>query len=274
MLKISVITTIYNGSNFIEKGINSILEPTLTDFEYIIVDDGSVDDSWDKICDFASKDNRIKPFKGSRQGRANALNFAIKKTTTDLIANFDIDDINYPNRLQHQYDFLIANPKVGWSSGNYIFNNLIRQERYEKNVPKKHQDILSAMCYYIPWAHTFVAFRKEAFEQVSGYSTVKIGVDLLIATKIAKAGWELENIEYVLGEHIAHPQSYWASHFLQQERMLEIKKLNKAVIHEFKFSKVRIFLLEGRKIYAYLPVIIQKIIRRLIFRSKEKDIFY
>jgi glycosyltransferase involved in cell wall biosynthesis len=101
---ISVITTTFNYSEFISEAISSILNQTIKDFEYIIVDDGSTDDSESVIQMF--DDNRIRFFKINRVGRSAALNFAIKKATYDIIALMDADDIAHPSRLEKELELL------------------------------------------------------------------------------------------------------------------------------------------------------------------------
>jgi glycosyltransferase involved in cell wall biosynthesis len=114
--KISVLTTVYNGERFLEETIESVLNQTFKDFEYILVDDGSTDKTKEIIKSFEKKDNRIKYFyAGKNKGYGNlhnVINLGLKKCRGKYIARLDADDICYPNRLEAQYTYLEKHPKI------------------------------------------------------------------------------------------------------------------------------------------------------------------
>ena len=94
---ISIITTSYNAEKYIGDTIKSILAQDYNNFEYIIVDDGSTDNTIDIIKSF--KDSRIHLIKAGRIGRGKALNVGISKSCGKYIAIQDADDISHPKRL-------------------------------------------------------------------------------------------------------------------------------------------------------------------------------
>ena len=96
---ISVITICYNAEKEIESTMISVLEQSFKDIEYIIVDDGSQDDTLAIATALAANDNRIKVISSHRIGRVAALNLAVTSATCEYIANLDIDDIAHPTRL-------------------------------------------------------------------------------------------------------------------------------------------------------------------------------
>ncbi len=107
-MKVSVLTTAYNGERFIEETIDSILDQSFEDFEYIIIDDGSTDRTKEIIKKY--KDKRIKYYyTGKNKGHLNLnniINFGLSKCKGKYIARTDADDISLPHRLEKQVDYL------------------------------------------------------------------------------------------------------------------------------------------------------------------------
>jgi glycosyltransferase involved in cell wall biosynthesis len=160
---ISVLMPVYNGAAYIAEAIQSVLEQTFTDFELIIVDDGSVDDTVNIISTFY--DTRIVLLKRSHEGIAASLNYGIENAKGKFIARFDADDICYPNRLAIQYEFLQTNSNyniVGSSAdytdeqGEFVFTY---QPPALSNI--NIQSIKKTIC---PFVHSSVMFRKDALE--------------------------------------------------------------------------------------------------------------
>ncbi len=111
---VSVVMPVYNAGGFLVESIKSILKQTYKNFEFIIIDDGSTDNSWKIISKFSKKDQRIKIYKNKENlGIAKTMNIAIEKTKGQFIARMDADDIALPKRLEKQVNFLLENPTVG-----------------------------------------------------------------------------------------------------------------------------------------------------------------
>ena len=111
--KISVIMSVFNGSKFLADAIQSILNQTFKEFELIIIDDGSTDNSLNIIRSFESGDSRIKVISKLNEGLAKSLNAAISASQGDFIARMDADDISYKNRLEKQYEYMQKNKSIG-----------------------------------------------------------------------------------------------------------------------------------------------------------------
>ena len=110
-LQISVVMPVYNGEQFVAKAVESILNQTFKDFEFIIIDNKSTDNSVKIIKSF--NDSRITLIQNEQNfGIATSLNKGIKHSRGQYIARMDADDISYPNRLDEQVSFLEKNPGV------------------------------------------------------------------------------------------------------------------------------------------------------------------
>ena len=121
--KISVIMPVYNGGKFIEESIRSILNQTFKDFEFIIINDGSTDNTSNIIKKFQKTDKRIILLNNKKNmGSADSFNFGIKKSKGEYIACFCADDISHPKRLEVEFNYLKKNSPIFLvgTSGVYI----------------------------------------------------------------------------------------------------------------------------------------------------------
>ena len=111
---VSVVMSVYNRPEYIAAAISSILDQTFTDFEFILINDGSEDKKCDEIlADFAARDKRIRLISLRRNGGiVAARNLGFQEARGALVALMDSDDISKPERLRYQYDFLQAHPEV------------------------------------------------------------------------------------------------------------------------------------------------------------------
>ncbi len=167
MTAISVLMSVYNAEKYINETIKSVLNQSFTDFEFIIIDDGSTDGTKTIINQF--KDDRIRYFYFSNSGLAAALNKGLQRATGKYIARIDADDICYPNRLEVQYNFMEANPEyvlcgssidVIDEHGNFI---------YKFTLPTKDSEIRKQMQYENGITHPSSFYRREEALKVGGY---------------------------------------------------------------------------------------------------------
>lgn len=271
--KISVITPVYNGEKYFNRAIPSILGQTLTDFEWLIVDDGSTDSTPEKLTEIALQDSRIRILSPGRLGFVGALDYAIDQANSDYIARQDFDDVSYPERLELQVAFLDAHPEVGVVGTGYVVQDENRNERYTRQPPTQHSELLRMMAKCVPFAHTLVAFRKQAWEQVGGYPDVKDGVeDLRMWINFAKHGWQLASIPEILGQHWVHPKSFWHQNYQYSQRQRVLAKFQMKAIVDLELPLWMAIYPLGRYVYMYLPNPMKSFLRRTAAKSDEKDI--
>ncbi len=112
--KISVVISVYNVGIFIEKTIRSFLDQTFKDFELMIIDDGSTDNTWSILEFYAKQDSRIKLLRNEQNlKKVYSLNKVLPLATGEYIVHSDGDDISLPNRLTRQVNFMETHPEVG-----------------------------------------------------------------------------------------------------------------------------------------------------------------
>ena len=110
----TIITPVYNSKQYLTQSINSILNQTYSDFELILVDDGSTDGSSQLFDDHAARDKRIKVIHQDHQGQAAARNRALDIAQGDYIAFVDSDDYIYPQMLAILLNLsIIYNTEIG-----------------------------------------------------------------------------------------------------------------------------------------------------------------
>ena len=110
---LTVLMPVYNAEKFLDESINSILSQTYSEFEFLILDDASTDNSLKIIKAYAREDKRIKVFVNQKnQQEAKCRNILLKNSKTEFIAWMDADDISLPVKLQTQIDFFKKNPTI------------------------------------------------------------------------------------------------------------------------------------------------------------------
>ena len=107
-----------NGETFLGEAVESILNQTFADFEFIIIDDGSTDKTPEILSGYARGDRRVRVFAQQNTGRSEALNRGIELANADLIARMDADDVSLPQRLGEQYEFVRRHSEVGLLGGD------------------------------------------------------------------------------------------------------------------------------------------------------------
>jgi len=151
----------YNAAPYIAEAIESVLLQSFTDFELLIVDDGSTDETASIIRSF--HDKRIVLLQQENKGVSASLNYGLENASADIIARFDADDICYPGRLEKQFHFISSNPgyiMVGSSAeymdatGNYVFTH------HPKG--KTNLEIKNLPYHVCPFIHASVMYRKNA----------------------------------------------------------------------------------------------------------------
>ena len=159
-VKISVIMPVYNAEKYLDEAIQSILNQTYENFEFIIINDGSIDKSLEIIKYYAKKDTRIVLISRENRGLPYSLNEGIKIAKGEYIVRMDADDIALKDRLKNQYDFMEKNKDIGISGGAIIVfgDNIKTKINY---FPNTDEYIKATLLFSTPFAHPTVIFRKN-----------------------------------------------------------------------------------------------------------------
>tara|TARA_B100001027_G_C16251019_1_gene324426 strand:- start:767 stop:1657 length:891 start_codon:yes stop_codon:yes gene_type:complete len=169
MPSISVIMSVRNASLYLGKSVESILNQTFTNFEFLIMDDGSSDNSLEKLKKYSEIDERIVLFSQGNKGLTKSLNFLIKKSTSTIIARMDADDICQENRFEKQISFLNKNKDYSLVGSNATCIDSKDKRQKITNLPLGNFHIKRRLNFYNTFIHSSVMFRKEKFIEVNGY---------------------------------------------------------------------------------------------------------
>jgi glycosyltransferase involved in cell wall biosynthesis len=167
---ISVLMPTYNCSEFIGDAIRSILFQTFKDYELLIIDDGSEDETETIIRSF--EDDRIKYFRKEHTGLADSIDYGIKKASHELIARMDADDIAHQSRLEKQINYINAHPEIDVLSNWYaVFKNV--GINYIVNRSNNHNEIVKNLALHSDICHPSVMFRKSRVKAIGGFSVIQ-----------------------------------------------------------------------------------------------------
>lgn len=164
---ISVVMSVYNAGEYLAAAIESILQQTYNDFEFIVVDDGSTDNSYSEIKSFSDK--RLKVFKQQNQGLQSALNFAISQSSSKYIARMDQDDISAPKRLEKQVGLLEKNSRIAFLGTSFSMideNGKLIGHSYHLDRP---EDVKLEIFTRNPFGHGTMMIRRSALLGIRGY---------------------------------------------------------------------------------------------------------
>jgi glycosyltransferase involved in cell wall biosynthesis len=221
---ITVLMPVYNGENYLREAMESILAQTFPDFEFLIINDGSLDKSEEIILSYS--DSRIRYVKNPVNLKLIAtLNIGFNLAQGKYVARADADDINYLDRLREQYDFMEEHPEIGLS-GTGI-------ELFGENMPGKtvlysadHNTIRLKHLYQIHLSHGTAIFRMDVIRSHNLFfdASYSHAEDYELWTRFSRVS-KLANIEkplYKVRHHEDEVSKLYAS--AQQQNSLRVKQ--------------------------------------------------
>lgn len=164
MPQISVVMTAYNSAPYIEEAVTSICRQTYRDFELVVVDDGSEDDTSQRLQNLAEKDKRVRLVQNQKNlGVAPSINRIIPLLSGEYIARMDSDDIALPQRLARQIAYIGSN-RVDVCGAWVRTAGLPRN--YVMKFPETDRDIKTWMLFQNPFLQSTVLMKRQVLEQV------------------------------------------------------------------------------------------------------------
>ena len=205
---VSVAMSVFNSERYLAEAIESILNQTFTDFEFLIFDDGSTDRSPEIIREYAERDGRIAAvFSPTNRGYVVHLNEGIRRARGQYIARMDGDDVALPRRLEVQKRLLDTEREIAVAGASTITID----ENGEGEVINRRQS--SPSCLYWqsfftnPFAHPTVMYRRDAVLSAGGYDEMKMPAeDYDLWTRLLPA-WQFTNIKDPLLKYRQHADS-------------------------------------------------------------------
>jgi glycosyltransferase involved in cell wall biosynthesis len=167
-MKVSVLMSVYNGEKFLRESIESILDQTFKDFEFLIIDDASTDSSKEIILSYSNPRIRLVE-NATNLGLTKSLNIGLKLAQGEFVARMDSDDVSLPERLEKQIAFLDKHPDfalAGSSSETIDENGNVIRLNQESFSP---EEIFYRLHFGNVFPHASVMFRKGAVGSIGGY---------------------------------------------------------------------------------------------------------
>lgn len=194
---ISVVMGAYNADEFIKPAVDSILAQTFTNFELLIINDGSSDMTQEILESYS--DRRLRIINQENHGLVYTLNKGFGMAIGEFVARMDADDISLPSRFEKQLQLITSNPKLGVVGSYFTY---IDEDSSKTSItiamPNKHKDL--HRCFYVvnPFAHGSTLIRKNAWLEHGGY-TDKYGPteDYELWRRVVES-WDLAVIPEVL----------------------------------------------------------------------------
>ena len=210
--KVSILMPVFNGEKYLQEAIESILGQTFVDYEFLIIDDGSADQSFSIIKEFG--DSRIKLERnGLNRGLVYSLNKGLDLASGEYIARMDCDDISLPERLAKQVAFMDCHPEVG-VCGTWV-ESMDTGQIYRCLVD--HESIQAGLLQTNQMAHPSVMIRTSVIRQHRLYynPAFPYAEDYELWVRMAKLT-RLANLPEVLVRHRIH--SLQISNLYQKEQ--------------------------------------------------------
>jgi glycosyltransferase involved in cell wall biosynthesis len=208
--EVSVVMSVYNGALNLTPSMNGILSQEGVSLEFIVVNDGSTDNTGEILDDYARRDPRVRIIYQENSGLTRALINGCGVAAGEFIARQDADDLSLPGRLARQLEVLRKNPNVVMTSCGTRFigpdNEIlyeVRQNGEELQRGLQHVDLGRVRG---PSSHTSVMFRRQAFEKVGGYrAQFDVAQDLDLWMRLSEVGlcWAIAEVdcEFRLSKH-------------------------------------------------------------------------
>ena len=173
---VSVLLPVHNAAGTLKRAVDSMLGQGFGDFELLLVDNASTDDTPAITQSLAAADSRVRLLQESKQGISFALNHGLRHARGRYVARMDADDVSLPGRLQKQVDFMEQHPPVGLVGGLVEFHSdLPDAQGYAEYVRQLNtwqtpDELYRYRFVESPFAHPSVLFRRELIEQFGFYT--------------------------------------------------------------------------------------------------------
>ena len=229
MPKISIVMSVFNNEADVGEAIESMLNQSFSDFELIIINDASTDNSATIIESYQQKDGRIRVVHNEDNRKlAASLNRGIQLASSEFVARMDADDVSFPQRLEIQYNYMKAHAEVA-VCGTWVelYESPAIVWKTSETAEKANCSAFFESCFH----HPTVMIRKSVLDQFGGYDeSIQFAQDCHLWSRLVFDHQQvLNNIPQVLLRYRSHPDKPRDKYRLDQyDRATELRKKNLA----------------------------------------------
>ncbi len=201
--RVSVIVPAFNEAKVIGKAIRALLRSGYPNFDIIVVDDGSSDDTFRQVVDSFGHNSRVRAYKQVNRGKAEALNYGITQTPAEIIVMLDADTMIRPDAIAKLVRHF-SNPQIGGVAGNAKVGNRINlltnwqalEYITSQNMDRRAFDVLNCICV-VPGA--IGAWRRELILEAGGFASNTLAEDTDLTLAILRRGYKIKYEEEAVG---------------------------------------------------------------------------
>jgi hypothetical protein len=204
--RISVVIPAFNAQRYLAEAVESVLQQSYSNFECLVIDDGSTDRTREILAELALRDGRVKPIRIEHSGIVKALNVGVEAAQGELIARMDADDVCMPERFARQVEYLDQHPECVAVGSAVMLVDPFGSDLWEIQVHAEHDQIDASLLKGDGWAlfHPSAVLRRQAILDVGGYRRAyQWAEDMDLFLRLSEIG-RLANLPDVLLRYRQH----------------------------------------------------------------------
>jgi len=270
--RVSIIIPTYNRVKMLEKSIESVFAQSYKDWELIIIDDASNDETEERMKQLSSREKSVRYMRIPKivgKGISEYLNIGLRNSKGEYIARIDDDDFwCHKDKLKMQVEFLDANPEYVVVGGGVILVDENGTELFRYLKKETDEEIRRFALFSNPFTHATVMFRKETAIKLGGYRIMKHVEDMELWLRMGKVG-KLYNMKEYFITYMTAGQN---KSFLQQREnsrtVVDVVKMHGKHYPNFRKAYTLNYIQYS---YSFLPVFIKKHLQSFMYYFKRKN---
>ncbi|MBK7445881.1 MAG: glycosyltransferase family 2 protein [Ignavibacteria bacterium] len=270
--KVSIIIPTYNRVKMLEKSIESVFAQSYKDWELIIIDDASTDETEERMKQLSSREKSVRYMRIPKiegKGISEYLNIGLRNSKGEYIARIDDDDFwCHKDKLKMQVEFLDENPEYVVVGGGVILVDENGTELFRYLKKETDEEIRRFALFSNPFTHATVMFRKETAMKLGGYRIMKHVEDMELWLRMGKVG-KLYNMKEYFITYMTAGQN---KSFLQQREnsrtVVDVVKMHGKHYPNFRKAYTLNYIQYS---YSFLPVFIKKHLQSFMYYFKRKN---
>ena len=270
--RVSIIIPTYNRVKMLEKSIESVFAQSYKDWELIIIDDASTDETEERMKQLSSREKSVRYMRIPKivgKGISEYLNIGLRNSKGEYIARIDDDDFwCHKDKLKMQVEFLDENPEYVVVGGGVILVDENGTELFRYLKKETDEEIRRFALFSNPFTHATVMFRKETAIKLGGYRIMKHVEDMELWLRMGKVG-KLYNMKEYFITYMTAGQN---KSFLQQREnsrtVVDVVKMHGKHYPNFRKAYTLNYIQYS---YSFLPVFIKKHLQSFMYYFKRKN---